>query len=133
MSNRTPEFLATLDFAPVVVTEKQEPGAHHFSDVQGLRDALTERIVSRPPSGMSQIHNFYYDPTAERFVIVIADDSPDGLEVKTISFKVTELAQIVTILSKTLIEQEVIDEPLADDYNWEHLLLTLKDDLDAEV
>ena len=127
------EYNPDLDFAPVVVTEKQEPGAHHFSDVQGLREALTERIVSRPPSGMSQIHNFYYDPTAERFVIVIADDSPDGLETKTLSFKVTELAQVVTTISKTLIEQEVIDEPLADDYDWGHILETLKGDLDVEV
>ena len=125
------DFVTTEQFAPIVLTERQEPGALNLNDVQGLRDALKERVVSRPPAGSRQIFNFYYNPTTERFVIVI--EGASETETQTISFKIAELAQLVMTITKTLAEHDVIENPLVDDYTIEHILETLENDLDAEL
>lgn len=126
------DFVTGLQFEPVVVTEPQRADAHNLNEVQGLRDALEERIVSRPPPGMRQIFNWYFDPDAERFVIVI--EGASVTETQTISFKIAELAQVVTIITKTLLEHNVLpDEELAEGTDLDYIFETLQDDLDAEI
>lgn len=124
-------FVTGLQFEPIVLTEAQRADQLNLSGVQGLRDALTERIVSRPPAGMRQIFNWYYDPTAERFVIVI--EGASVTETQTISFKIAELGQVVAILVRTLVEREILDEQFAKGTDLTYITETLQDELDAEL
>lgn len=55
-------------FKSVVVTERKQLDEKDMGEIQGLPDALRERIVSRPPEGCFQVFNIYYDPDTEEYV-----------------------------------------------------------------
>jgi len=63
--------------------------------------------------------------------VLRAVDVPD-LNIDSLTL-LTNLAQVVMVLVKTLVEKEVLDEELVDGYDLQYVLETLETDLNAET
>jgi len=62
------------EFAIIQATDDiKYPGQEDLSQVAGLPACLAERVVSRPPTGMRQVFNVYWDPDAEELVWEISE------------------------------------------------------------
>ena len=55
-----------------------------------------------------------------------------GTITSTVDARTTLLAQVVMVLTKTLVEQEVIGEEMVSGFDLQYVLETLVDDLGAE-